>query len=71
MASLRTLRESRYLTQEQLAAAAEVSASTVHNAETGRTRPRPAILRRLARALGVDPGEIEFVTPGFPEEQVS
>jgi transcriptional regulator with XRE-family HTH domain len=68
MASLRTLRESRHLTQEQLAAAAEVSSSTVHNTETGRTRPRPAILRRLARALGVDPGEIEFAALSLPEE---
>ncbi len=60
MPSLKALREQRHMTQEQLAAAAEVSASTVHNAETGKTQPRPAILRRLARVLEVAPGDIEF-----------
>ena len=60
MPTLRALRLERYLTQEQLAVAAEVSATTVHNIETGRRRPRPAILRRLARVLNVDPGEIVF-----------
>ncbi len=60
MATLRLLREQRYLTQEQLAVAAEVSASTVYHIEAGRGRPRTAILRRLARALGVDPEEIDL-----------
>lgn len=58
--SLKALREQRHLTQEQLAVAAEVSSSTVHNAETGKTQPRPAILRRLARVLKIEPGDIEF-----------
>ena len=48
------------MTQEQLAVAAEVSASTVYNAEAGKTLPRPAIVRRLARVLGVDPRDIQF-----------
>ena len=61
--SLRILREQRYMTQEQLASAAEVSSSTVHNAETGKRQPRPAILRRLARALEVAPGDIDFPVP--------
>lgn len=69
MPTLRALREQRYLTQEQLAAAAEVSASTVHNAEVGRTRPRPAIVRRLARVLSVQPGEIDFRIAALPAEE--
>lgn len=60
MLTLRALREQRLLTQEQLAVAAEVSTSTVYNAEAGRVHPRPSIIRRLARALEVAPGEIEF-----------
>ena len=60
MSTLRRLREQRHLTQEQLAVAAEVSTSTVYHAESGRVRPRTAILRRIARALEVDPGEIEI-----------
>jgi len=58
MATLRQLREQRHLTQEQLAVAAEVSSSTVYHIEAGKVRPRPSIVRRLARALGVLPNEI-------------
>jgi transcriptional regulator with XRE-family HTH domain len=58
--TLRRLREERHLTQEQLAVAAEVSTSTVYHIEAGKVRPRPAILRRLARVLVVDPGVIEI-----------
>ena len=61
--TLRSFREQRRLTREQLAAAAEVATSTVYNAESGRVRPQPAILRRLARALDVTPQEIELPTP--------
>ena len=60
MPTLRRLREERHLTQEQLAVAAEVSTSTVYHIEAGKVRPRPAILRRLARVHVVDPGEIEI-----------
>ena len=59
MSTLRRLREERHLTQEQLAVAAEVSTSTVYHIEAGKVRPRPAIVRRLARVLEVDPGEIQ------------
>ncbi len=59
MSTLRRLREERHLTQEQLAAAAEVSTSTVYHIEAGKVRPRPAIVRRLARALDVSPGDID------------
>ena len=47
------------MTQEQLATAAEVSTSTVYHIEGGKVCPRPSIVRRIARALGVSPGEIE------------
>jgi transcriptional regulator with XRE-family HTH domain len=58
MATLRQLRKQRHLTQEQLAVSADVSPSTVYHIEAGKVRLRPSILRRLARALGVDPSEI-------------
>jgi len=64
--TLRQLRERHYLTQEQLAVAAEVSTSTVYHIEAGKVRPRTAIVRRLARALAVDPGEIEIDPQGSP-----
>jgi transcriptional regulator with XRE-family HTH domain len=71
MATLRALREQRYLTQEQFAVAAEVSASTVYNAEAGKISPRLAIVRRLARVLGVEPGEVELVRSNKHEENRS
>jgi transcriptional regulator with XRE-family HTH domain len=60
VATLRQLREQQHLTQEQLAVAAEVSTSTVYHIEAGKVRPRPSIVRRLARVLQVDPGDIEL-----------
>jgi transcriptional regulator with XRE-family HTH domain len=49
------LRESRGLTQAQLAERAQLSVSFVSILEGGRSgnNPSPAIIQRLARALGV------------------
>jgi transcriptional regulator with XRE-family HTH domain len=58
MPTLRDLRRQRCLTQEPLAAAVEVSASTVYSAEAGGFQRRSAIVRRLAQVLGVSPTEI-------------
>lgn len=60
MPTLRQLRKQHDLTQEQLAAAADVSSSTVYHIEAGKVRPRPSIVRRLARVLHVDPTDIEL-----------
>jgi transcriptional regulator with XRE-family HTH domain len=60
MDTLRQLRERRQLTQEQLAVAADVSTSTVYHIEAGKVQPRPSIVRRIARALGVSPEEIDL-----------
>ena len=62
MATLRQLREQHHLTQGQLAAAADVSPSTVYHIEAGKVRPRPSILRRLAQALVVSPSDIDVPT---------
>jgi len=70
VSTLRRLREERHLTQEQLAVAAEVSTSTVYHIEAGKVRPRPAIVRRLARVLEVRPGEIEVYIHDSRPEQV-
>ena len=58
MTTLRQLRKQQHLTQEQLAAAADVSSSTIYHIEAGKVRPRPSIVRRLARALSVSPSDI-------------
>lgn len=58
MPTLRQLRREHALTQEQLAASADVSPSTVYHIEAGKVHPRPSIIRRLARVLEVHPGDI-------------
>lgn len=59
MTTLRYLRIQHHLTQEQFAVAADVSPSTVYHSEAGKVRPRPSIVRRLARALAVHSDDID------------
>ena len=62
VATLRELRSRAFLTQEELAEKAKVSRSTIAVLESGRRArwPRPRTIRRLARALGCEPADIEF-----------
>ena len=55
LVGLRELRLERVLSQRELAERAKVSPKTVLDIETGKIRPHPATLRKLAVALGVDP----------------
>lgn len=50
---VRELRKRRGMSQQDLAAAADVAVNTVWALEKGRLRPRARTLRRLAAALGV------------------
>lgn len=52
------LRQARVLTQAELATRAGVSELSVHKIETGQQEPRPATIRKLARALGVRPTDL-------------
>ena len=56
--SLRMLREQAGLTQSDLAKMAGVTTATVSYAETGRVDPKSDTVRRLAAALGVQPGAL-------------
>jgi len=58
---IRELREAKGLSQERLAARAEVATKTVRRAETGGS-VSSRTLTKLARALGVQPGEL-FARP--------
>jgi len=61
MPSLRELREGKFLSQRDLAKAAGVSRFTISELEGGKVRPRRGrTIRKLAKALGVDPSEIEI-----------
>lgn len=55
---VRQFREVRGLSQERLAARADLAARQVQRIEAGTANPRLATLVRLAGALGVDVGEL-------------
>jgi len=50
---LRTWRDKRTLTQQELADRARIDRTTVLEIEAQRREPRPSTIRRLAKALGV------------------
>ncbi len=52
---IRKLRQTKGLTQRELAALAGVSPGTVYRLETGRRGAYPVTVRKLASALGVAP----------------
>jgi transcriptional regulator with XRE-family HTH domain len=56
--NLRALRESQAYSQAELAELAGVQKVTVTRIERGRVQPRPRTIRKLAKALGVNPGEL-------------
>ncbi len=57
--TLKQFRESRVLTQEELAKASGVSLSQIIRLESGKNRPRPATIRKLAKALGIGASKIQ------------
>jgi transcriptional regulator with XRE-family HTH domain len=58
---LEDARRRKVLTQDELATKAGVSPVTIHRLETGVNKdPRPATIRKLAEALGVDAGWLLF-----------
>lgn len=62
--ALKDLREKRGLSQEALGVAAEVRQATISEMESGRTRRVSLdVLERLAKALGVQPGELLVSEP--------
>jgi transcriptional regulator with XRE-family HTH domain len=62
--NLRRLREDRLLTQEELGEVAEVSRDQVSRIERDEVDPRFSTIRKLARALDVDPHELTRGTRG-------
>jgi len=60
MPSLKELREKLFLTQAELGEKAGISLDSINRIETGKQKPRFMTIRKLAEALGVEPGDIEF-----------
>ncbi len=57
---LRQIRDSKALSQEDLAKESGLDRTTIIDLESGRRKPRPSTRRKLARALKVRVEEIEF-----------
>jgi len=55
---LKQLRESRFLTQRELASKAHVGVATIVRIEKGQQIPTFQTIKRLAAALAVDPSEL-------------
>ena len=55
---LRAWRAEWLLSLRELAREADVAPSTIYLIEAGRTSPQPAVMRRIAAALGVDPRHV-------------
>lgn len=64
--NIRTLRERRKLTQEELAQRLFVTRQTVSNYETGRSRPDLDMLVKIAQVLEADVNQVLY---GLPPEQ--
>jgi transcriptional regulator with XRE-family HTH domain len=55
---LREMREARFLSHRELAALSSVSPTTVLNLEAGKAEAQRRTVRKLAKALDVDPREL-------------
>ncbi len=61
---LRVLRRMRVLTLRELEEESGVSYNTIWRLENGYRQARPSTIRKLAAALGVDPGELVVAGEG-------
>lgn len=57
---LRELRQSKGLSQRELGQLARVSSGTVYRLENGLRGAYPGTVRKLASALGVNPGDLQY-----------
>jgi transcriptional regulator with XRE-family HTH domain len=57
-AQLKKARERALLTQEELAVRAELGVPTISRIENGRVEPHFRTIRKLAKALEIDPSDL-------------
>jgi len=60
MNTIKGLRESRLLTQAELASSAGISVSNLSRLENNKQRPEFRTLKKLAKALKVKPEDVQF-----------
>lgn len=58
MNGLKTLREKRLMTQEELATASRIGVATISRIETGKVKASIKTMRALAQTLGMSPEEL-------------
>lgn len=68
--NIRSLREEKKLSQDQLAEKLFVTRQTVSNYETGRSRPDVEMLMRIAEALDVDVNTVIYGAELSPEQRL-
>jgi transcriptional regulator with XRE-family HTH domain len=66
---LRAARLNRLLTQAELAKRVNMTTASISRIETGTTKARISTVRRLAKALDVDPDELLSGTQQFDASQ--
>lgn len=67
---IRSARENRGWTQEQLAVHADVSRSTIQNLENNRRQPHRGSLRRIADALGIGVDDLRAESERLDAEEI-
>jgi transcriptional regulator with XRE-family HTH domain len=60
MPTLKEVRESKFFSQHDLAESTGLSVSTINRIENGKQKPLPRTIRKIAKALQVDPSVIEW-----------
>ena len=68
--NIKSLREEKKLTQDQLAEKLFVTRQTISNYETGRSRPDIEMLMRIADALDVDANTVVYGIEPSPEQRL-
>ena len=57
---MRQLREGKFISQKDLAQESGIAIATINRLEKGHHKPRFVTIRKLAKALGVEPNKIDF-----------
>jgi len=55
---IKSMRERKVWGQAELAREAGIAVNTLYRIEAGLNRPRPSTIRKIAKALGMPPGEL-------------
>jgi DNA-binding XRE family transcriptional regulator len=72
MPTIRELRKSNFLTQEEMAAKAGIARRTLSRVETGAECPSGPTIRKIAKAVKVHPRDIELINvPVFINDDLS